>query len=399
VCALGVAVATTAHAQVPANIETELRKIGQIVDPACTAKLYRPLMPKPDFNTYWPPDASAPASAAALYPGITIARDQSFGPHPKDVVDIFTADKGGSDRPVLIYVPGGAGNKTEQQVRESNAFYDNIGRWATKNGMVGVLLQRHPGTGNWDDGGRDVSLAVDWIKENVAKYRGDPNRMFIWAHSAGNGPLGVYVGHPERWKNGVQVKGAIFMSGNPVPGVGGGGRGAAPGGPGGPGAPPAAGGGRGAAPGSACGVTAGMTGTDGAISGPSGTVARGAGPGAAAPAGAPGGPGGGGRGPALTPEQQAERDNLPGFKATKTKIMIAYAELDPGIVDAAMPAAAVAVHDELCKVDGSSAKDGAGHCPMMVMLKGESHMSEVFSLDTSDKIVAGPVLDFIKRTK
>lgn len=70
--------AGAAHAQVPADIEAELRKIGQIVDPACTAKLYRPLMPKNDFNTYWPADAAAPASKAPLDPGITIARDQSL---------------------------------------------------------------------------------------------------------------------------------------------------------------------------------------------------------------------------------------------------------------------------------------------------------------------------------
>ena len=41
--------ATTATAQVPANLEAGLVKIGQIVDPACTAKLYRPLMPASDF--------------------------------------------------------------------------------------------------------------------------------------------------------------------------------------------------------------------------------------------------------------------------------------------------------------------------------------------------------------
>jgi hypothetical protein len=40
------------HAQVPPAIEAGLRKIGQIVDPACTAKLYRPLMPAKDYNTY-----------------------------------------------------------------------------------------------------------------------------------------------------------------------------------------------------------------------------------------------------------------------------------------------------------------------------------------------------------
>ena len=188
---LALAVPVLATAQVPANIEAELLKIGQIVDPACTAKLYRPLMPANDFNTYWPPDAPAPASTSPLYPGVTIVRDQSFGANAKDVVDIFVGEKGGNNRPVIIYVPGGGGNKIEQQVREGNAFYDNIGRWATKNGMVGVTVQRHPGSGNWDDGGRDICRsAVDWVHDNIAKYKGDPNRMVIWAHSAGNGPLG-----------------------------------------------------------------------------------------------------------------------------------------------------------------------------------------------------------------
>jgi len=386
--AVGLAAAgATATAQVPANIEAELLKIGQIVDPACTAKLYRPLMPASDFNTYWPPDAPSPKSLAPLYPGVKIVRDQAFGPNPKDVLDIFVGEKGGDKRPVVIYVPGGAGNKIEQQAREANAFYDNIGRWATKNGMVGVLVQRHPGSGNWDDGGRDLSLAVDWLHDNLERYSGDPNRMVIWAHSAGNGPLGVYIGHPERWKNGVQVKGAIFMSGNAVPGVGGApGGGAGRGGPGGPG-------GAGAAqPGVACGLTgASMTSAAGRISGPSGFEAPA--PGGQGGGRGPGGPGGPGRGgPPLTPEQQAERDNLPGFKKSNVKIALAWAELDPGIMNAQMPANTVALHDGMCAV-------GKDHCPAMWMLKGESHMSEVFSIDTADKTVSGPVLEFVKKAK
>src|ERR1700761_915609 len=97
--------AIAAQAQVPPDIEASLKKIGQIVDPPCTAKLYRPLMPTNDVNSKVTP----------LYPGIAIARDVSFGPNPKDVIDIFTADKGRGNRPVLMYVPGGAGNKIEQQ--------------------------------------------------------------------------------------------------------------------------------------------------------------------------------------------------------------------------------------------------------------------------------------------
>src|SRR5262245_27287108 len=212
--------AATAQAQVPPDMEAALRKIGQIVDPPCTAKLYRPLMPKNDYNTYWPSGAAAPANLMPLYPGVKLARDVSFGSNPKDLVDIFSSERGGANRTVLIYVPGGAGNKLEQQNREANAFYDNIGRWAVKNDMIGVTMQRHPGA-NWDDGGKDIAAMIQWLETNVAKYGGNPNRMFIWAHSAGNGPLGVYIGHPEiHGPKGVGVKGTIFMSGNPVPGLG-----------------------------------------------------------------------------------------------------------------------------------------------------------------------------------
>ena len=367
--------AQAVRAQVPANIEAELKRIGQIVDPPCTAKLYRPLMPANDINS----------SASPLYPGITLARDTSFGPNPKDLVDIFTGEKGGSSRTVLIYVPGGAGNKIEHQDREANAFYDNIGRWATKNNMVGVLMQRHPGQ-NWDDGGKDVSLMIQWLQANIAKYKGNPDRMFIWAHSAGNGPLGTYIGRPELYgPKGVGVKGVVFMSGQfniaPVqPQGAGGGRGAAAAGPGG--APNIL-----AGAGSTCGA-GGAGATDGAISGPS---SANAGRGAAPAAGAPGAPGGRGRGP-VDPEVQLARSSLPGLKNGKFAILLAIAELDPGISNGAQSPFNQALHDELCK-------DGSSRCPTMLFARGESHMSEVFSIDSPDKEVSEPILKWIKKTK
>ena len=53
-----------------------MKKIGQIVDPPCTAKLYRPMMPKNDYNTYWPAGAAGPVDLKEpLYPGVALARD------------------------------------------------------------------------------------------------------------------------------------------------------------------------------------------------------------------------------------------------------------------------------------------------------------------------------------
>ncbi len=68
-------------------------------------------MPANDFNTYWAADAPASSGKTDLYPGVKIARDQSFGPNAKDVLDIFEGAKGGAKRPVLIYVPGGGGKQ------------------------------------------------------------------------------------------------------------------------------------------------------------------------------------------------------------------------------------------------------------------------------------------------
>jgi len=363
--ALASLVTGVALAQVPPNTEAALKKIGPIVDPACTADLYRPLMPKNDITS----------DAHPLYAGIAIARNQSFGPDPDDVVDVFTADLGPSSRPVLIYVPGGGGNKIETQDKAANAFYDNIGRWATQHGMVGVLMQRHRSPG-WDGGAKDISSMLQWVQAHIAQYHGNPDRMFIWAHSAGNGPLGTYIGRPELYgPRGVGVIGVIFMSGAfdiaPVR--------------------PAAAFNAGnfrqmmANAGKSCHEPGGAASTAGVLPG--------------VPAGHPGGPpqaraAGGGFGAAPDPAVQLAHSSLPALKATSVKIMLASAGMDPGVnmaVNGGESAFNKALHDALCAA-------GSGRCPTMLVAKGESHMSEVYSIDTPDQSVSGPVLAFIHAT-
>jgi Carboxylesterase family len=357
--------ARVADAQVPANIEAELVKMGHIVDPPCTAKLYRPMMPANDINS----------DVTPLYPGITVVRDQSFGPNPRDVVDIFSADKGPASRPVLIYVPGGVGNKIELQDKEANAFYDNIGRWATKNGMVGVNMQRH-GSQEWDAGAKDISAMIQWVQANISKYHGNPDRVFIWAHSAGNVPLGNYIGHPELYgPKGVGVKGVIFMSAASFDIA--------------PLQPPPVGGSNPmsilAGAGQTCGVKGGAFSAEGAL------------PGRAA--GQPGGPepagGAGFGGPPPDPAIQLTRSNLPELKKTTVKIMLANGDLDIGAdpaVDGGLMPFNRMLHDELCK-------EGPAHCPTLLLAKGESHVSIVFSIDTPDTTVSGPILAWMKTVK
>jgi triacylglycerol lipase len=309
---------------VPPQIARQLVAIGRGVCPQETAQLYLPLHSRPPYR------------------GVSIARDISTGPDPRNVVDVFTSEQGDSSRPVLIYVPGGPGNR-RLDVPNNEVFYDNVLLWALKNGMVGVLMQRRPGNA-WDDPAKDIARVVQWVDQNVTRYKGDPARVFLWAQSAGNVPTGTYVGRPELYgPKGVGLKGVIFMSAATFNIL--------------PAAPPRTG------PNPPCGPQPG--------SAP-----------AAAPAPAAGGP------PSAPPDAatQLARSNLPGLVSSRVPFLITAAELDPpGII-----AFAETLRDQLCK---------AGRCPTYLVFKDHSHISEVMSPNTADDSVTGPILKWIKSVK
>jgi hypothetical protein len=142
------------------------------------------------------------------------------------------------------------------------------------------------------------------------------------------------------------------------------------------------------AAGSTCGAGAPNS-AAGAIEGPSRQEP------APARAGGPGGPGagrggGGGRGQ-VDEATQLARSTLEGYKKVTTKLFFATAELDPGITGAMSPFYQT-LHDELCKL-------GQDKCPTMLFEKRHNHMSEVFSIDTADTSVSGPILAWIKKVK
>ena len=76
-------VTSVGYADPPPDIEASLVKIGPIVDPVCTAKLYRPLMPKNDITS----------GVAQPYPGITVTRNQSFARPLDDIAVIADTAK------------------------------------------------------------------------------------------------------------------------------------------------------------------------------------------------------------------------------------------------------------------------------------------------------------------
>ncbi len=333
------------YAQVPADLATQLRAIGNGVCVPETAKLYKPLQQQ------------------RPYAGVVVKRDISYFDDPRTVMDVFAPEKGGGNRPVLIFVSGGTGNKLEAPP-DGDVFYDNVMLWAVKNGMTGVNMQRRGGlTGAgmaWDEPAKDIGRVVDWVRKNIKEYKGNPDRIFLWSSSAGNVPVSTYAAHPEiSGANGAAVKGIILMSApnfNILPETV---------------QPPA----RGAAPTPGLGTNCGRPPAERGAGGPG----RGAGAGR-------GGPGRGA--PPEQPDQATllARSNLPGLAKGKIAVYVAWGELDPPNIISFDEG----LKDALCK---------AGRCPATGFFKDHSHMSLVFSPNTADTSVTAPLLKWMKGVK
>jgi triacylglycerol lipase len=283
-------------------------------------------------------------------------RDISYAQDSRTIMDVFAPEKGGGSRPVLVYVSGGAGDK-KVNGPDGGPFYDNIMFWAVKNGMVGVNMQRRGGFGGgaeWDAPAKDVGLVVGWIRQNIKKYSGNPDRIFLWADSAGNGPVSTYAGHPEiAGPDGAAVKGIVLMSSpnfNILPEM--------------------------VPQDSAAAAIAATADLSTNCSRPPGEArgGRGAGRGAAGA-------------PAVDPATQLARSNLPGLAKGKIAVFLAWGELDSRNILAFDEA----LKNALCK---------AGRCPTTAeLIKGHSHVSLVFSPNTADNSVTGPILKWMKSIK
>jgi triacylglycerol lipase len=190
--------APAAWAEMPPEIVTANRAIGKANDQPGTAKIYGPLAEKPPYK------------------GVKITRDLAYGPDPEMMLDVFQPQAAGRPRAVVIYISGGTGMRTsgDKNAATAGAFYDNMMLWAAKHDLIGVNTDRHPWQGKpWDTGARDVAAMITWVRANIARYGGDPERIFLFGHAYGGTEVTTYLAHKEFWGAAEpQVKGAILIS-------------------------------------------------------------------------------------------------------------------------------------------------------------------------------------------
>jgi hypothetical protein len=87
------------------------------------------------------------------------------------------------------------------------------------------------------------------------------------------------------------------------------------------------------------------------------------------------------------PSRYAEESSLKGLAATGIPLMIVAAEMDPPVFMRQFEL----LKDATCK--------RASGCARAFMLPQHSHMSEVYSINTTDTRLTDQILDFVKTSK
>ena len=382
---------TASPVGMPPRIAAALREIGPKIDGVRTAQLYTPLQPTEPYH------------------GVAVFRDLHYGPHERNVLDVFappgqgpaapdasaatgstpapgprppTADPaperaasgpapsaggpGGAPRaprPVLVFIHGGGFSRGAKHTAGS-PFYDNVGLWAVDHGLIGVtinyrLAPQYP----WPSGIEDLTQVVVWLKAHIAEYGGDPGKIFLWGHSAGAAHVADYVAH--------QATGSPVLAMDAPP-------------------PPAA---EAADKKSSKRKKSGGTAVKAAVQEASAVAPPKAGPGSEPQI----------AGAILTSgfyelgdkvsiwkdyygedvTQYPARSSLPGLLQTSTPLLVTYAELDPE-------------NFQPDSVKLIEARAAAGKPVRSLRLPGHSHISETYAVGSGDESLSAPVLDFIR---
>jgi triacylglycerol lipase len=156
-----------------------------------------------------------PLQERAPKDGVEVHKDIAYGPDERHRLDLFVPERRpGWPAPVVIYFHGG-GYIGGARSPLPGLIYDNVPTFFARSGMVGVnATYRLAPKVKWPAGAEDVGGVVSWLRDNVARYGGDPSRIFIMGQSAGASHCATWAFMDKvHGAKGPGIKGVILLSG------------------------------------------------------------------------------------------------------------------------------------------------------------------------------------------
>ena len=153
--------------------------------------------------------ASQALFALPLAPGIQMVRDQAYGAHQQQRLDIYyKTPQNRGPLPIVLFIHGGAwinGDKSMlhclcQRVASQGYLVININYRLAPQYLYQQQIQ-------------DISLAISWAQQKCHDYNGDPQRIFLAGDTAGANLALTYaiaLGHPYL-RNALYLKPSIDL--------------------------------------------------------------------------------------------------------------------------------------------------------------------------------------------
>jgi acetyl esterase/lipase len=131
---------------------------------------------------------AAPSKAADAAAGVRVVRDVSYGPHERNVMDLYLPDAAKTGpRPLVVCIHGGGWAGGDKRV------YAWLGEALTKRGYAAAsVTYRFAPADHAPAQMDDVQRAVRWLRKRAAQYEIDGERVGAIGGSAG-GHLAAYL--------------------------------------------------------------------------------------------------------------------------------------------------------------------------------------------------------------
>ncbi len=138
-------------------------------------------------------------------------RGEAYGSDPRQKLNIWVPTAAGT-HDVIVFFYGGSWKSGERD------YYDFAGRALAEKGYIVVVADyRLVPQVRFPDFVEDGAAAIAWTYKNVAKFNGNPDRIFVSGHSAG-AHIGAMVSLDPQWLAKVgapagTIKGFIGLAG------------------------------------------------------------------------------------------------------------------------------------------------------------------------------------------
>lgn len=154
----------------------------------------------------------APMHAPLTSDSAAVSRDEAYGPHERQRLDLFLPATG-EPTGVVIFVHGGAFVAGSKHA-EGTPFHDNIGEWCARTRRAAVTMNYRLAPGApWPAATEDIDLVVAWCRARLSRD-GDPLPVHLAGTSSGAVHIATYLTGGPGWERSESLPAtAGFFSG------------------------------------------------------------------------------------------------------------------------------------------------------------------------------------------